>query len=362
MPNFSRVINQAYNEILDRPADPGGLAYYQEAVSQGQTETQLRENLLRSDEYAAKNPIAPPPIKLSPLKVDGNRFVDSAGDEVKLLGAIHCCDAPDTPFDDAKVHWWPLVDEPTLDKFAAHGLNWTHIRLGPFTVAGECDPNYVGYLTMPDAWRVDIQQWFIHFWGRARTVCHWCLDRGIYVEADLVDRWVRQRPGIDPWHAQNNIQGIEAGGLEIFEAAPQPIHERWIRKCVEELGEFPNVMFNTGNEGFKRYSPEWELGVRSLVRFELRAQGYGDRLVGSNTHNTDIEAQFDYATRHANVAQDPESYPLMVTEYGTLPPDKVLRQVRSARETGTAFHYWMGSQTTAERETTLNGLKRIVGG
>jgi hypothetical protein len=258
------------------------------------------------------------------------------------------------------------VDEPTLDKFVAHGLNWTHVRLGPFTVAGEADENYVGYLTLPDG-RVDLSQWFPHFWGRCRSVLEWARQRGIFVEVDLVDRWVRQHgasdmPDIDPWQPQNNIQGTEAGGLFIFQHAPRPIHERWIRKCVEELGEFPNVTFNTGNEGFKRYSKAWELGVRDIVRDELARQNYGKRLVGTNTHNIDIEAMSDYATRHWDEPQQAEPYPVMVTEYGTQTPSEILEQVRLARNAGTAFHYWMGSQTTAQRAETLAGLKEIVEG
>jgi hypothetical protein len=121
-------------------------------------------------------------------------------------------------------------------------------------------------------------------------------------------------------------------------------------------------MFNTGNEGFKRFSVAWEKGVRDIARHELAERGFGARLVGSNTHDPQIEAAFDYATRHKRVAQAPESYPVMVTEYGTLPPEEVLAEVREARERGTAFHYWMGSQTIADRQETLRGLKEIVEG
>jgi hypothetical protein len=370
MPSFAPIVTQAYLEILGRPPDPGGLAAYNEAMNRGLTEAQLRETLLRSEEYANKYPGGQPPPPQPPpgegaLRVDGNRFVDQQGNELKLLGAIHCCDAPDTPADDAKVHWWPLVDEETLDVYAAHKLNFTHIRLGPFTVSGEDDPNYVGYLTMPATGRVDLEQWFEHFWGRCRTVCAWCRDRGIYLELDLVDRWVRHHgesdmPNIDPW--RHNIQELNAGGLVIFEAAPTAIHERWIRKCVEELGEFQNVMFNVGNEGFKRFSLAWEFGVRDIVKDELRVRGFGDRLVGTNTHDPAIEESLDYATRHKNVAQRAETWPVMVTEYRTLSPEEVLEQVRIARDNGTSFHFWMGGQTTAQRAETLAGLRRVVGG
>jgi Domain of unknown function (DUF4214) len=56
MPNFSRVITQAYVRILERPPDPGGLASYDDAMNQGMTEAMMREALIRSPEYAEKNP------------------------------------------------------------------------------------------------------------------------------------------------------------------------------------------------------------------------------------------------------------------------------------------------------------------
>jgi hypothetical protein len=56
VPDFTRVINQAYVRILGRPVDPGGLESYNQAMNQGLTEAQMRESLLRSLEYAEKNP------------------------------------------------------------------------------------------------------------------------------------------------------------------------------------------------------------------------------------------------------------------------------------------------------------------
>ena len=54
---FGRIIEMAYEEILRREADPGGLSAYNERMKQGLTEAGLREELLRSEEYAIKNPL-----------------------------------------------------------------------------------------------------------------------------------------------------------------------------------------------------------------------------------------------------------------------------------------------------------------
>lgn len=353
MPDFRPIIQEAYQEILERQADPGGLASYNQRMNEGLSEATLRENLLRSAEYAARNP-----DRGLSLHVEGNQFVNARGDVVVLLGAIVCCA-------DAKRNGWPLLTLEALDLFAANRLNYTHCRLGPFTVAGEGDPLYVGYVTAADG-RVDLDQFFPDFWNRGRAIAARARQLRIYVEFDLVDRWVRQHgasdmPAIDPWSARNNVQGTEAGGLAIFESAPRPLHERWIRKAVAELGEFENVLFQVGNEGFKRFSLAWERGVYDIVKDELRRRGFPDRLVGTNTQDADLESRLDYAARHTQEAQQAGPKPILVNEYDSLPSAEVLRQVRLARGRGTMFMYWRGDHGQAEWEATLAGLRAIVG-
>ena len=353
MPNFTRIVSDAYEEILERAPDPGGLAHFNDRMNQGLSEADLREALLRSDEYAQKNP---PPGSMA-LHVDGSRFLDPGGNEVRPLGAIVCCD-------DAKANGWPLVTLAALDLFASHRLNYTHCRLGPFTAAGEDDPIYVGYVTTADG-RVDLEQFFPAFWERARGIADHARQLRIYVEFDLIDRWVRQHgesdlPQVDPWSARNNIQGIDAGGLAIFHSAPAPIHERWVRKAVTELGGFENVLFQVGNEGFKSFSPEWELGVYNIVKDELRQHGFSDRLVATNTQDPGLEAQLDYITRHALEAQRAGVKPIVVNEYDPLPPSEVLRQVRRARRFGTNFMYFRGDHSQSDWESTLAQLGTIA--
>lgn len=55
MPDFSPIIRIAYLEILQREADPGGLDFYNGRMNEGLSEADLREILLRSEEYARKN-------------------------------------------------------------------------------------------------------------------------------------------------------------------------------------------------------------------------------------------------------------------------------------------------------------------
>jgi hypothetical protein len=249
-----------------------------------------------------------------------------------------------------------------LDLLASESLNYTHCRLGPFTAAGEDDPIYVGYVTVPDG-RVDLDQFHEPFWARCREIASHARPFAIYVEFDLVDRWVRQHgetdlPEIDPWRARNNIQGLDVGGLGIFQRAPRPVHERWIRKAVAELGQFENVLFQVGNEGFKSYSAAWEIGVYNIVKDELRQRGYGDWLVATNTGVADLENRVDYATRHSKEAQPPGPKPILVNEYADLSGDEVVAQVRRATQFGTMFEYWRGDHAEAEWRDTLDRVGR----
>jgi hypothetical protein len=55
MPNFGPIIQIAYEEILERAADPGGLSFYNAQMNAGMSEADMREALLRSEEYARNN-------------------------------------------------------------------------------------------------------------------------------------------------------------------------------------------------------------------------------------------------------------------------------------------------------------------
>jgi hypothetical protein len=48
-------VDLAYRQLLGRPADPGGLAHYDALMESGMTEADMREQLIRSQEYEDKN-------------------------------------------------------------------------------------------------------------------------------------------------------------------------------------------------------------------------------------------------------------------------------------------------------------------
>lgn len=68
MPNFGPVITLAYERILRRPADPAGIETYNRLMNSGMSESQMRETLLRSQEYAQNNPDRSASAKAKPKK------------------------------------------------------------------------------------------------------------------------------------------------------------------------------------------------------------------------------------------------------------------------------------------------------
>ncbi len=94
MADFARIIREAYREILDREPDPAGLAHWNSQMRAGLTEAQLREALLRSEEYAAANPgggVGGTRHDEFLLRVAGNGLILPDGTPVTFRGAIPCC-------------------------------------------------------------------------------------------------------------------------------------------------------------------------------------------------------------------------------------------------------------------------------
>jgi hypothetical protein len=347
-------------EILERQPDPAGLTHYNDRMNAGMTEAELREILLRSSEYAEKNPRgAPPPppppgSMMRPLRVGGNQFVTHDG-PVHLQGHIICCDNDDTPENEGLARGWPLIDPATLDLMATYRLNYTHVRLGPMS---ETEPNEVrAYAQVADG-RFDLTRWNDDYWMRFRALLVHAQSRGIYVECDLIDVWGLDHQ-VTPWSLHRNINGLEVGSWEVTRGRPHAVHEAWIRKVIRETAEFPNVLYQDGNESWKTSGTEWSEGVIAIAKDELEAMGLS-RLVGSN--NEERPGNADYYTLHQKTAPGAGTRPVMVNEYQTLPVETVLAEAKRARDLGTSFHYWAGSHSDADRLRTFAGLKTIVEG
>jgi hypothetical protein len=227
-----------------------------------------------------------------PLAAEGARF------SVELRGAVICCE-------EAKPNGWPLVTRKALRQMARAGANWTHVRLGPYPPSAEGE-EFAAYA--PGG------SWNAAFWNRLRGLLAEATRLGVYVEIDVIDAWAFEH-------------GRSAFGEDcsVLAGAPRPHHLKWIRKVAAETGGFPNVIYQVGNETFDcDTTPAWELGVRDALRAAL---GGPTRLIGTNSHDPELEAQFDYVARHVDEAQAPEGRPLIVNETGALTPAQFREQL-----------------------------------
>ena len=256
-----------------------------------------------------------------PLQVEGTRF------SVPLRGAVVCCEQ-------AKANGWPLVNVPALRALAAAGVNWTHVRLGPYPPGAEGDA-FAGYAPGGG--------WNDAFWQKVRRILSTAAALGIYVEVDVIDAWAFEH-------------GRSAFGQDCtaMARAPERRHLRWIRKVAAETGGFPNVTYQVGNETFDcPAAPAWELGVRDALR---EALGERRRLIGTNSHDPELEAQFDYAARHVDEAQAPPGRPLIVNETRPLSPAQFETQLRAARRLGSTFVLWRGTMNDRQWQRALRML------
>lgn len=281
------------------------------------------------------------------LKVVGRRLLCDDGSDPRLLGTI-CGSFGDEP-------GWPLVSTQALDAIAHADLNWTHVRTGPFTAEGEA-PEFAFYLKAANG-KYDLTRINPDFIGLLRTRISEALARGIYVEVDLpVDRWVRQHgagnlPFVDPWSARNNSQGEEHGGLGIFSLPPDLVHRAAIANIVTVLRDFPNVIYQAGNEAFKADSATFTRAVVALVKSLHPAA-----VVGSNS-----SVLADYVALHQNEPPSPMTLPVTVNEYAEPNPlpSQVVNNALTANRNGTYYHYWKGDHTQSQWLATCKTLGDI---
>jgi hypothetical protein len=263
---------------------------------------------------------------VQPLDVQGTRFT------VPLRGAVVCCE-------DAKDNGWPLVSIKALRRMAREGVNWTHVRLGPYPPAAE-GPEYAAYLADGS--------WNPRFWQRVRALLAEAARLGVYVEVDVMDAWAFEHGRI-----------AFGEGCEVMAHAPQRHHLKWVRKVAAETGTFPNVMYQVGNETFDcEASRAWEVGVRDALRAALPA---GRRLIGTNVQDPEIEAEFDYAARHVDEAQSPAGRPVIVNEYRPLTPLQFQEQLAAAERLGSTFVLWRGTMNGRQWTRALRFLREGTG-
>ena len=288
----------------------------------------------------------PAPGFPAPLYLQGNQFY-AAGQPARLLGSVVCCE-------DYPANGWPLVSETYIDKMASAGLNWTHVRTGPF-IPGAETPESLAHVTDPATGLQDLTRYRPQFFDRLRGVIFHAGLHGMYVEVDLIDAWPFKHE-LSAFSAGRNLQGAN-GSCDWFKQPPNEWMEGWVRKLVASTGDLPNVMYQIGNESFGCGSSDaYELGIYAIVKDELSVRGFPDRLVGSNSLRTYLPV--DYDVSHDTFLPLPEGKPVVVNEFVLEDPatDPMEIALMAAMRLDAGVHYmaWRGSLPNAAYDTYLS--------
>ena len=296
------------------------------------------------------------------LEVRGGAFALADGGLVDVRGAVSCCGGG---------YGWPLVDEAWLDLTAANGITFLHLRLGPFLTTstnGETDLAAFGGGYLEAGGKADLRQFNPRFWTRLRALLRLARARGQWVEVDVIDAWAIKHcrwgdlPGYSAWERASNVQNDDlcatAGSGPI---APGSVAEAWVRKVVQETGDFDNVLYQDGNELdlVQGYSPAWTTTMRDLIRAEEHRLGFGRHLIGTNSNHATSMRAVDYVERHQSQPASPADClgkPCLVNEYNPNPPltaAQLHERFCQARSNGTTFWYWRHGQRDAELSQSL---------
>lgn len=340
MADFSRIIRDAYREILEREPDSRGLADWNAAMRAGLTEAGLREAFLRSEEYARKNPggVPPPGGRLHDemlLRASGGRFVLPDGDPITFRGAIACCSTEEGEANPE----WPLASAAFRQRVREVGdVNFLHIRLGPWRAEATSDA-WVrelggGYLEAGGD-EVDLARWNPAFWSKVDALLAEAGDAGQWVEVDLCDGWGLKHAKLGdfgpewayhPWLRHNNVQNedwIASAGNRAITAGS--VFEAWVRRVVETTGRHGNVIYQLGNENglIAGFSPDWERSMAAILRDEEARRRYGRHLIGTQSQRAALidDPAIDYAEFHTNGGTvTARAKPTGVNEYNPQPP------------------------------------------
>ena len=126
--------------------------------------------------------------------------------------------------------------------------------------------------------KFDLTKFNLAFFDRLRAVCAAARERGVFLQLTLFDAWMIKHPHLwrlHAYHRDNNVNSVDGdprhtgtgtdgeqgfcslGNPKVLEA-----QKAFVRKVVDAVNEFDNVLFEIANENY--YNAEWE---RHLCEF-----------------------------------------------------------------------------------------------
>lgn len=234
-----------------------------------------------------------------------------------------------------------------------------HFRVGPWTalpgVADEDEWDDVGGPYLPNS-----LEWNPTYWDAVRQQVWHAYGAYAYAEIVAVDTWYLKHCA---WHdvacAWPDDQ-IAIGNTLTRE------QDRLIRKSVEELGCFGNVIWTTGNEEQQAsgMNPNWVNAYIATIRDEEKKSGCNFvHMIGTGVDYGGIPA--DYSITHTtNQISGPCNGRLCVdNEHNPeASPEEEASKFRSARSAGQVWAAWRAGATDEKWEKRLDLFQDVVAG
>lgn len=293
---------------------------------------------------------------------EGNAFLETNVEKkrVDIFSCIACC----MGWEKVPNQGWPNVSAPFIDECRKFGANMFHLRLGPWVAKckDENDPG-CGEVEWTDIGGPynDDGTWNAKYWSKVRELVWKIHVQGSYVEVVPIDTWY-----IKTCHFGSSVCAWPKSAIdEAFNGVWNDYADKLVRKSVEELGCFGNVIAVTGNEeDLVNMKPEWlNKFIETWRDAESKTGCNLVHILGTGSELSGVNA--DYQVTHSrtpitgpcngrwcyNNEHNPE---FSVEEEASL--------FEKARQHGQAWGGWRAEAKDADWEARLKRFQEIVGG
>ena len=259
---------------------------------------------------------------------------------------------------------WPCQGPEAQDYFRLKGrANAFGCRGGPFRTdeTAEVDWAAIGgpYLLGPNGeWT---SEWNPVYWETQRAIAWHALQNETWEFKVPVDTWGckhDQNLGENRHYMLWPVQAIEDCGRRWH-----PEHERYIKKTVEELGCFGNIVWELDNEGMgvQGWNREWFQQVLTTIK-QAELVACRQRITGTSVPGVGADFRITHDREPLLYPIEPNVWSLNNERNPAHPPAVDTGYFEEVRKRGLAWALWRNGWTDAELEDALARRKAVIDG
>ncbi len=316
------------------------------------------------------------PLRLLPD--DPHYFQSPAGQPLLLIGDYTWGVFSDTDYD----------YKAMFDTLQAHGLNFARVWLwwGCEQFPPPGDSRHLEPFLRPGPGQAhdgrpkyDLTQFNPAFFERLRDFCAAARERGIFLQLVTMDAWMLKHPHLwqlHAFHRDNNVNGADGdprqtgtgtdsrkGFCSLGNPKALEFQKAYLRKLVDTLNDFDNVLIEIANENF--YSQPWELRLCEFVHDCEKSKPNRHLVMPMDLlSHIDVVQTWDVRRVHAALLEKRRlRQPLLFDTDWTITQndDEVRKAAWTAVLSGGHFNYMDDSfQTDGEHHGDVRGTRRAV--